>query len=78
VTRFRHGCALAALDARDLEILELLVDGLTTSQMATGQYLAPRTISEMLDKMGVASRDEAIALGRATGLGGHHPPARNV
>jgi DNA-binding NarL/FixJ family response regulator len=36
-------------------------------------FLAPKTIrnrvSEMLDKLGVATREEAIALGRAGGLG---------
>jgi DNA-binding NarL/FixJ family response regulator len=65
--------ALAALDARDLEILELLVQGLPTSQVAARLFLAPKTVrnrvSEMLTKLGVASRDEAIALGQAGGLG---------
>lgn len=65
--------ALAVLDARDLEILELMVDGLPTSQVAARLYLAPKTIrnrvSEMLGKLGVASREDAIALGRAAGLG---------
>ena len=65
--------ALGALDARDLEILELLVQGLPTSQVATRLFLAPKTVrnrvSEMLTKLGVASREEAIALGRAGGLG---------
>jgi len=65
--------ALAALDARDLEILELMVQGLPTSQMAARLYLAPKTIrnriSEMLGKLGVASRDEAIALGKAGRVG---------
>lgn len=64
---------LATLDARDLEILELLVQGLPTSQVAARLFLAPKTVrnrvSEMLAKLGVASRDEAIALGRAGGLG---------
>ena len=64
---------LGALDARDLEILELLVQGLPTSQVAARLFLAPKTVrnrvSEMLTKLGVASRDEAIALGRAGGLG---------
>lgn len=65
--------ALAALDARDLEILELLVEGLPTSQVAARLFLAPKTVrnrvSEMLTKLGVASRDEAIAVGQAAGLG---------
>jgi len=64
---------LGALDARDLEILELLVQGLPTSQVAARLFLAPKTVrnrvSEMLSKLGLASRDEAIALGRAGGLG---------
>ncbi|ETK37687.1 response regulator transcription factor [Microbispora sp. ATCC PTA-5024] len=64
---------LAALDSRDLEILELLVQGLPTSQVAARLFLAPKTIrnrvSVMLDKLAVATRDEAIALGRAAGLG---------
>jgi DNA-binding NarL/FixJ family response regulator len=68
---------LAALDARDLEILELMVAGLPTSQMAARLYLAPKTIrnriSEMLGKLGVPSREEAVALGRAAGLGAGHP-----
>jgi DNA-binding NarL/FixJ family response regulator len=76
--------ALAVLDARDLEILELMVDGLPTSQVAARLYLAPKTIrnriSEMLGKLGVATREDAVALGRAAGLGrgrlrsGQSPP----
>ncbi len=65
--------ALAVLDARDLEILDLLVRGLPTSQVAARLFLAPKTvrnrISDMLAKLGVASRDEAIGLGRIAGLG---------
>jgi len=64
---------LAALDSRDLEILGLLAQGLSTTQVAARLFLAPKTIrnrvSDMLDKLGVATRDEAIALGRANGLG---------
>jgi len=64
---------LAALDARDLEILQLLVQGLPTSQVAARLFLAPKTVrnrvSEMLTKLGVKSRDEAIAIGQAAGLG---------
>lgn len=64
---------LAALDARDLEILDLLARGLPTSQVAARLFLAPKTvrnrISDMLTKLGVASRDEAILLGRIGGLG---------
>ncbi|MEP7090338.1 MAG: response regulator transcription factor [Nocardioidaceae bacterium] len=65
--------ALGALDTRDLAILELLVQGLPTSQVAARLFLAPKTVrnrvSEMLTKLGVASREEAISLGQAGGLG---------
>jgi DNA-binding NarL/FixJ family response regulator len=65
--------ALATLDARDLEILELLAQGLPTSHVAARLFLAPKTIrnrvSDMLGKLGVSTRDEAIALARASGLG---------
>ncbi len=69
--------ALSRLDARDLEILGLLSQGLSTAQVATRLFLAPKTIrnriSDMLDKLGVATRDEAIALGRANGLHRQQP-----
>jgi DNA-binding NarL/FixJ family response regulator len=65
--------ALAVLDARDLEILELMVQGLPTSQVAARLYLAPKTIrnrvSDMLGKLAVGSREEAVEIGRAGGLG---------
>lgn len=65
--------ALGVLDARDLEILDLLVRGVPTSQVAARLFLAPKTvrnrISEMLTKLGVGSREDAVALGRAGGLG---------
>jgi DNA-binding NarL/FixJ family response regulator len=66
--------ALAALDSRDLEILELLAQGLTTSQVAARLFLAPKTIrnrvSEMLGKLGVTTREEAIALMHRRGRAG--------
>jgi DNA-binding NarL/FixJ family response regulator len=68
--------ALAALDSRDIEILELLAQGLSTSQVAARLFLAPKTIrnriSDMLGKLGVATRDEAIALAR-----NRRPPERS-
>ncbi|MFN8171395.1 MAG: response regulator transcription factor [Candidatus Nanopelagicales bacterium] len=64
---------LAALDTRDREILALLVQGLGPSQIAGRLFLAPKTvrnrISTMLTKLGVATRQEAVALGVAGGLG---------
>jgi len=64
---------LASLDARELEILELLVQGLTTSQVAARLFLAPKTIrnrvSDLVGKLGVASREDAIEFARASGIG---------
>ena len=65
--------ALGALNSREREILELLASGLPTAQVASRLYLAPKTIrnrvSEILVKLGVATREEAIQLARAAGLG---------
>ncbi|MCA0293414.1 MAG: response regulator transcription factor [Actinobacteria bacterium] len=64
---------LAALDARDREILTLLVQGLGPSQIAGRLFLAPKTVrnrmTAMLAKLGVTTREDAIALGVAGGLG---------
>ncbi len=64
---------LARLDARELEILELLVQGLTTGQVAARLFLAPKTIrnrvSDLVSKLGVASREDAIEIAKASGLG---------
>jgi DNA-binding NarL/FixJ family response regulator len=64
--------ALARLDAREREILDLLVQGLTTAQVAARLFLAPKTIrnriSDLVGKLGVASREEAIELARASHL----------
>jgi DNA-binding NarL/FixJ family response regulator len=70
--------ALGALDSRDLELLELLVQGLPTSQIAARLYLAPKTIrnrvSELLGRLEAGSREEAVAIARAAGLGAAPPP----
>ena len=64
---------LAALDSRDREILSLLVGGLGPPQIAQRLFLSPKTIrnriSTMLAKLDVTTREEAIALGVAGGLG---------
>lgn len=64
---------LASLDARDREILALLVGGLTVSQVAARLFLAPKTIRNRISgivlKLGVATREDAVALARAGGLG---------
>ena len=64
--------ALARLDTRELEILELLVQGLTTAQAAARLFLAPKTIrnrvSDLVGKLGVTSREDAIELAKASGI----------
>jgi DNA-binding NarL/FixJ family response regulator len=64
---------LTRLDAREREILELLVRGLTTSQVAARLFLAPKTIrnrvSDLVGKLGVASREDAIEFAKASGIG---------
>lgn len=63
---------LDRLDARDREILALMVSGLSAGQVGARLFLAPKTIrnrvSEMLTKLGVATREEAIEMGRVAGL----------
>jgi DNA-binding NarL/FixJ family response regulator len=65
--------ALRALDSRELEILDLLAQGLSTAQVAARLYLAPKTIrnrvSDIVGKLGVGSRDAAITLAQTAGLG---------
>ena len=67
--------ALGVLEAREIEILTLLVDGLSPSQVASRLFLAPKTIhnrvSDIVGKLGVDNRAEAIALGKTAGLGTH-------
>lgn len=64
------GDPLAALDARDREILGLLAQGCTVGQTAQRLFLAPKTIrnrtSEIVAKLGVATREEAISLARSS------------
>ena len=69
--------ALAPLDARELEIVALLAQGLSTSQVAARLYLAPKTIrnrvSGIVAKLGAGSREEVVDLARAAGVGRERP-----
>lgn len=64
--------------ARDRDILALLVAGFTTTQVAHRAFLAPKTvrnrISGLMGKLGVSTHDDALALGRAAGLGSTTQP----
>lgn len=63
---------LADLGSREREVLALLAEGLTVSQMAARLYLSPKTIrnriSELVGTLGVGSREEAVVLARTLGL----------
>jgi DNA-binding NarL/FixJ family response regulator len=71
----RSGPAIAsasALTARELEILRLLADGLTTPDIARHLFISRKTvgthIEHILAKLGVHSRTEAVALAYRDGL----------
>ncbi|MGI5246705.1 ATP-binding protein [Dactylosporangium sp. CA-139066] len=62
----------ASLTARQIEVLELLADGLTDAAIAARLLLSTKTVghhvSALLAKLGVASRHEAVAAARSRGL----------
>ena len=64
----------AALTPRELEVLELVAQGLRNTQIAERLYLSPRTVghhvSAILRKLGVPTRGQAGAEARRLGLGG--------
>ncbi|MEV1243849.1 AAA family ATPase [Nonomuraea sp. NPDC049750] len=60
------------LSARELEVLELVAEGMSNRQIAERLFISARTsgvhVSNIMAKLGVASRVEAAALARRTGL----------
>jgi NarL family two-component system response regulator LiaR len=62
------------LTVRQLEILALIVEGLTNNEIAERLYLSPYTVrnhvSEILSKLGTSTRTEAAALAVRLGLVG--------
>jgi LuxR family maltose regulon positive regulatory protein len=69
------------LSARELEVLDLIAAGLTNQQIAARLYVSLHTVKSharnIYAKLGVSSRTQAIAKGRALGLlpAGHRPGA---
>lgn len=64
--RSADGLARYGMTAREREVLALLADGLTNSQIAGLLFISPKTVSvhvsNLLGKLGVASRTEAAVL----------------
>ena len=60
------------LSARELEVLDVIAAGLTNQQIAARLYLSVHTVKSharnIYAKLGVSSRTQAIAKGRALGL----------
>jgi DNA-binding CsgD family transcriptional regulator len=58
----------AGLTPRQVEVLELVVEGLTNAEIADRLFVSPKTVdhhvSALLTKLGVASRHEAAAMAR--------------
>jgi LuxR family maltose regulon positive regulatory protein len=70
-----------SLSSRELEVLDLIAAGLTNQQIAARLYVSLHTVKSharnIYAKLGVSSRTQAIAKGRALGLlpAGHRPGA---
>jgi DNA-binding CsgD family transcriptional regulator len=62
----------AGLTSREVEVLQLVVDGLTNAEIATQLFVSDKTVehhvSRILAKLGVASRREAARIGRQLDL----------
>jgi len=68
-----EGAAFEALSSREREILTLLTNGLSNAEIAERLALSEKTVrnhvTHIFDKLGVASRPQAIVLARERGLG---------
>ncbi len=62
----------AGLTPRQVEVLELVVDGLTNAEISERLFVSPKTVdhhvSALLAKLGVSSRTEAAVLARDRGF----------
>ena len=66
------GAVLASLTSREREVLRLIAAGRTNREIAAVLYIAPKTasvhVSNILGKLGAASRTEAAAIAHREGL----------
>jgi LuxR family maltose regulon positive regulatory protein len=71
-TQDPEGELIEHLSERELEVLQLIAEGLTNREMAERLYLSMNTIKvhthNIYGKLGVNSRTQAVAKGRALGL----------
>jgi DNA-binding NarL/FixJ family response regulator len=67
------------LTQRELDVLELIAEGLDNQTIARRLVLNPKTVrnhvSNVLAKVHASDRSHAIVLARRAGLGGDGPPA---
>ena len=75
----RDGAVLTSLTSREREVLRLIAAGRSNREIASVLFIAPKTasvhVSNILGKLGVASRTEAAAIAYREGLTGQ-PSAR--
>jgi DNA-binding CsgD family transcriptional regulator/tetratricopeptide (TPR) repeat protein len=68
------GAVLASLTSREREVLRLLAAGRSNREIASVLFIAPKTasvhVSNILSKLGAASRTEAAAIAHREGLAG--------
>jgi DNA-binding NarL/FixJ family response regulator len=69
------------LTGRELQVLQLLADGLSQEKIAAELFISPKTvgthIQRILSKLDVHSRTEAVALAYRQGLTKAGPPSRS-
>ncbi len=67
-----EGAVLASLTSREREVLRLIAAGRSNREIAAVLYIAPKTasvhVSNILGKLGAASRTEAAAIAHREGL----------
>ena len=60
------------MTARELEVLQLIADGLEGTQIARALYISDETVkthvAHVLNKLGATSRANAVAIGIRSGL----------
>ena len=73
------GARLASLTSREREVLRLIAAGRSNREIASALFIAPKTasvhVSNILGKLGAASRTEAAAIAHREGLVAQAAPA---